>query len=106
MDEEQARQIVMDMMWTRFFVGEIWIEPTVFDHVFDSEIRQAILQNWHNEGGILIGVHKCRGHYRPEVRFEFARNDPRWGRVADFGEADLDALITAIEAAKLYSSQV
>ena len=45
----------MELMWTRFFVGEIWVEPTVFDHVLDSEIRQAILQNW-------LGIYMDAGH--------------------------------------------
>ncbi len=63
--------------------------------------------HWKNEDGILVGIHSCRGRYRrPEFRFEFYRKDPLRGRVADFGEADLDALIEAIEAVKLSLSQV
>ncbi len=58
----------------------------------------------HNVKGILIAIHKCRGRYRPENRFEFFRKDAYSGQASDFGENDLDALIEAIQAAKLYSA--
>ena len=60
----------------------------------------------HNQKGIIIAVHHCRGRYRPEYRFEFFRKDAYHGQVSDFGENDLDALIKAVQSAKLYSNKV
>ena len=57
----------------------------------------------HNENGILIAVYKCRSRYRREIRFEFLRNDAR-GPVSDFGVNDLQALIRAVESARLYGN--
>ena len=71
MKQQQAKQIVKELMWTRYFLGEVWIEPTVFDYVSDSEIEQAILQNWL---GIYMGArHKevLHSDHYSELGFEF-----------------------------------
>ena len=60
-----------------------------------------------NVNGIRIDVHVIRNRYRsdPEFHFEFGRKEAKdrsLGR--DFGERDLDALITAVQLAKRYRS--
>lgn len=57
--------------------------------------------------GIRIDVHVIRNRYRsaPEFRFEFGRKEAKdRAPEHDFGERDLDALITAVQLAKRYRS--
>ena len=60
-----------------------------------------------NVNGICFDVHVIRSRYRNdlEFRFEFGRKEGKDRSLGhDFGEHDLDALITAVQYAKRYRS--
>ena len=68
------REIVSALHWARFYVGEVYVEPCLFDYLTDVEIRNAILENWASlyigtsDREVLVSDHFTDGDIELRVR--------------------------------------